>query len=51
VPVPAIVTLYVAKHYGAEELRLARRVMEVDAVPEDWKGYFRERIHRVENDV
>jgi MOSC domain-containing protein YiiM len=51
VPVPAIVTLYVAKHYGAEELRLARRVMEVDAVPEDWKRYFRERIHRVENDV
>jgi MOSC domain-containing protein YiiM len=51
VPVPAIVKLYVAKHYGAEELRLARRVMEVDAVPEDWKGYFRERIHRVENDV
>jgi MOSC domain-containing protein YiiM len=44
VPVPAIVKLYVTKHYGAEEMELVRRVMEVDAVPQDWKAYFRGRI-------
>ena len=44
VPVPAIVRLYVTKQYGAEELALAERVMEVDALPESWKSYFRERL-------
>ena len=44
VPVRAIVRLYVTKHYGAEEFALAERAMEVDALPESWKSYFRERL-------
>jgi MOSC domain-containing protein YiiM len=43
VPLPAIVKLYVVKHYGAEELELIRRVMSVPAVPNNWKDYFRKR--------
>jgi len=43
VPLPSIVKLYVAKHYGAEELELIRRVMSVPAVPDAWKDYFRKR--------
>jgi len=43
VPLPAIVKLYVAKQYGAEELELMRRVLSVRAVPDAWKDYFRRR--------
>ena len=49
VPVLAIVKLYVAKHYGAEEMELVRRVIRVEAVPNDWKDYFRERIAKTKN--
>ena len=47
VPLPAIVNLYVAKHYGAEEMELIRRVMKLEAVPNDWKNYFRERLEKM----
>lgn len=46
VAVPAIAKLYVAKQYGAAELELLRRVMNVHSVPEDWKDYFRQRIRK-----
>jgi MOSC domain-containing protein YiiM len=46
VPLPAIVKLYVAKHYGAEERELIRRLLGVEAVPDDWKNYFKKRAQQ-----
>jgi MOSC domain-containing protein YiiM len=43
VPVSEITRLYVAKRFASEDLDLLRRAMKVDALPESWKGYFRER--------
>jgi MOSC domain-containing protein YiiM len=44
VPVSEITELYVAKRYGTEELAWLRKAMQVEALPEDWKHYFRERM-------
>lgn len=46
VPVPEITRLYVAKRYGEEEVKSARRALLVDALPESWKAYFRERLQK-----
>lgn len=43
VPVSEITRLYVAKRFAPEDLGSLRRAMKVDALPESWKGYFRER--------
>jgi len=47
VPASEITRLYVAKGYGAEELISLRRALQVEALPEDWKHYFRERMQRM----
>ena len=44
VPVSEITRLYVAKRFAPEDLDSLRRAMRVDALPESWKGYFRERV-------
>ena len=44
VPVTDITRLYIAKRYGNEEIASVRRALEVEALPESWKGYFRERL-------
>jgi len=44
VPVSEIMRLYAAKHHGAEDVAAVQRVLRVEAVPESWKGYFRERL-------
>jgi MOSC domain-containing protein YiiM len=44
VPVTDITRLYIAKHYGNEELAAVRRALQVEILPESWKGYFRERL-------
>ena len=44
VPVPEITRLYVAKRYGPSELASVRRALLVEALPESWKQYFRERL-------
>ena len=46
VPVSEITRLYVAKRYGKEEVTSVRRALLVDALPESWKGYFRERLQK-----
>ena len=46
VPVSAITHLYIAKRYLTEDLSLTRRALRVAALPESWKGYFRERLER-----
>jgi hypothetical protein len=38
--------LYVAKRFAPEDLNSLRRAMNVDALPESWKGYFRERVNK-----
>jgi len=44
VPVSEITRLYIAKSYKNADLAMVRRLLNVSAVPEDWKSYFRDRI-------
>jgi MOSC domain-containing protein YiiM len=44
VPVSEIMHLYAAKHYQADDVAAIERLLQVEAVPESWKGYFRERL-------
>jgi MOSC domain-containing protein YiiM len=46
VPVSEITHLYVVKRYGEAEIRAVRRALRVEALPESWKEYFRERVRR-----
>jgi len=46
VPVSEITRLYVLKRWGTEELASLRRAMQVEALPMDWKDYFRERMQK-----
>jgi MOSC domain-containing protein YiiM len=46
VPVSEITRLYVAKRYDEDDVRSVRRALLVAALPESWKGYFRERLER-----
>lgn len=43
VPVSEIVRLYATKTYDERDVASVQRVLMVDAVPDSWKGYFRER--------
>jgi MOSC domain-containing protein YiiM len=49
VPVSAITQLYVAKRYNEADVRIARRALTVDALPESWKEYFRERLEKIKH--
>ncbi len=44
VPVTEITRLYIAKRYGNDELTSVRRALQVAALPESWKEYFRARL-------
>ncbi len=46
VPVSEITRLYIAKRYGDDDVKSLRRALRVAALPESWKGYFRERLER-----
>src|SRR5579862_1979023 len=46
VPVSEITRLYIAKSYSEQDVSSVRRALHVDALPESWKGYFRERLER-----
>jgi MOSC domain-containing protein YiiM len=46
VPVSEISRLYVAKAYTPDDVASARRASQVDALPESWKAYFRDRLQR-----
>jgi MOSC domain-containing protein YiiM len=48
VPVSAITHLYIAKRYEDDDVALLRRALRVAALPETWKEYFRERLHKRE---
>ena len=47
VAVSEITRLYVAKRYGEEEAASVRRALLLDALPESWKSYFRERLQKL----
>lgn len=47
VPVAEITRLYITKRYGREELTSVRRALQVAALPESWKAYFRERLEQM----
>jgi MOSC domain-containing protein YiiM len=47
VPVSEITRLYVAKRFGPEDLDSLRRAMKIEALPDYWKGYFQERLHKM----
>jgi MOSC domain-containing protein YiiM len=44
VPVSEIMRLYAAKEHNSADLDSLRRIMKVEAVPNSWKDYFRERV-------
>jgi MOSC domain-containing protein YiiM len=43
-PVSEITRLYIAKHYSEADARSVQRALQVAALPESWKEYFRERL-------
>jgi MOSC domain-containing protein YiiM len=47
VPVTEITRLYIAKRWADDDVASLRRALQVDALPESWKGYFRERLERL----
>jgi MOSC domain-containing protein YiiM len=46
VPVSEITRLYIAKSYGDDDAESLGRVLRVAALPESWKGYFRDRLKK-----
>ena len=46
VPVSEITRLYVAKRFASDDEDALRRIMSIESVPGDWKGYFRKRIEK-----
>jgi MOSC domain-containing protein YiiM len=46
IPVSAITRLYVAKEYDDEDLRQVQRARELSALPDSWKQYLFEKVHR-----
>jgi MOSC domain-containing protein YiiM len=47
IPVSEITRLYLAKSYTAEDVTHIEQALRIAALPESWKGYFRERLHRM----
>jgi MOSC domain-containing protein YiiM len=48
VSVSEITRLYLAKKYGPRQLRQVRRAIATDALPDSWKDYFEEKLHRLD---
>ena len=46
VPVSEVTRLYIAKRYDGEDVKSLRRALQVAALPESWKQYFRGRLDR-----
>jgi len=46
VPVSEITRLYVAKRYGDDDVTSVQRALQVVALPESWKEYFRKRLQK-----
>jgi len=46
VPVSEITRLYAERRDGASDVSSVRRALQVAALPESWKAYFRQRLER-----
>jgi MOSC domain-containing protein YiiM len=46
VPVSEITRLYVARRYSDADLASLQRALQVEALPESWKGHLRERMEK-----
>lgn len=46
VPVAEITRLYIARRYGNDDVASVQRTLQVAALPESWKAYFRERLQK-----
>jgi MOSC domain-containing protein YiiM len=51
VPISEITRLYIAKRYSDGDAGTVKRALQVAALPESWKEYFRERLERMNADV
>lgn len=51
VPVSEITRLYAEKKYSGANVDAVQRAMRVEALPESWKGYFRERLQQAANEA
>ncbi len=47
VSITEIIRLYVAKTYSSDDVLQVQRAIAVDALPESWKEYFREKLNRL----
>ena len=47
VPVSEITRLYVAKRFNSADVVSLKKALQVQALPESWKHYFRERLGRM----
>jgi MOSC domain-containing protein YiiM len=47
VSVLEITRLYIAKRYADDDVASVRRALQVTALPESWKDYFRERLQKM----
>jgi MOSC domain-containing protein YiiM len=47
VPVAEITRLYIAKRYSDADADSVHRALQIAALPENWKQYFRERLQRM----
>src|SRR5258708_25287589 len=50
VPISEITRLYVAKRYSDDDASSVKRALQVAALPESWKEYFRERLQHMNAD-
>ena len=46
IPVSAITRLYMARSYNEDDLALLNRALNLDALPDSWKQWLREKGHR-----
>lgn len=44
VPVSEITRLYIAKRYSDDDMRSVKQALQIAALPDSWKQYFRERL-------
>jgi MOSC domain-containing protein YiiM len=47
VPVTEITRLYIAKRFTPDDVQSLQRILQIDAVPEDWKSYFRDVLEKM----
>jgi MOSC domain-containing protein YiiM len=47
ISVSEITRLYVAKDYTDKDFEVVQQALRIDALPENWKQYFRERLRRM----